>query len=227
MKVQAESGRHVRPLNKEGRETILSITIEAANDTASIDAASCIREQVFGKAYYRRLPDLTDYGTQQILTLLARVADTSEPIAVLSVVETTGDSVLHGFFELSFPNDTLVARYTQLAVLKAYRGMHVPTSMILEARRRFVLPKGIAYSWLLFDADTARSCSFCTSLGFKASRRVFATEYGRSRVLVRREQFDSALTSGANFSNRNEFPHMTNLPNLFPRVLFEDEWLSQ
>jgi hypothetical protein len=80
-----------------------------------------------------------------------------------------------------------VARYTQLAVLKPYRGLNLPVRLILEAHRTFVRPKEIRYTWLLFDAARARTSSLCQLLGFSASSRRFLTEYGCSRALTRDE----------------------------------------
>ncbi len=213
----------------------MNITIEAANDAAALRAVYSVREEVFGKQCFRRLPRLEGYDPAQILTLVARLAYTNEPVAALSVVETTGDVAQHSALELSFPGGSRVARYTQLAVLKAYRGLHLPAHMIAEARRRFVLPNQIRYTWLLFNADTARSSSFCRELSFKCVEREFATEYGRSRVLVRRERNDEAELAGqriresATPSRWNGGMNGTHgLPlHIFPQPILENEWLAQ
>lgn len=210
----------------------MNITIEEANNAAAMRAACYVREQVFGKQCYRRLPRLDGYDPTQVLTLIARPADTNEPIATLSVVETTDDTTLHTALELSVPDGARVARYTQLAVLTPYRGLHVPARMVFEARRRFVLPKQFAYTWLLFDANTARSSLFCTDLGFKASARVFATEYGRSRVLVKEENTHAAERFGYHATEPAPLPwpnrsvDRANMPHLraFSHVIFKDEW---
>jgi hypothetical protein len=86
------------------------------------------------------------------------------------------------------PPDSRVARYTQLAVLRPYRGMNIPLQLVAEARRRFVVPEGFDYTWLLYNAQHARSSSFCSQLNFEASAAVFDTEYGPSRVLTRSER---------------------------------------
>jgi hypothetical protein len=106
------------------------------------------------------------------------------------VVETTGDAALHRSLGLTFPLGSRVARYTQLAVLKGYRGLDVPARLIYEARRRFVQPNDIRYTWLLFEADAAKSSSLCRNLHFKCGDKEYATEYGRSRVLMRTEEAD-------------------------------------
>jgi hypothetical protein len=79
------------------------------------------------------------------------------------------------------------ARYTQLAVAPAYRGLNIPMALLREAHVRFVRPGGFDYTWLLFPADRAASSSLCRHLPFGSGARIVSTEYGRSRVLVRNE----------------------------------------
>jgi hypothetical protein len=213
----------------------MNITIESANDAKALRAASSVREEVFGKHCYRRLPQIERYDPAHILTMIARLGYTNEPIAALSVVETTGDAALHSALKLPFPDGIRVARYTQLAVLKAYRGLRLPAHMISEARRRFVLPNHILYTWLLCEASTARSSSFCRELGFKCSDRTFATEYGSSRVLLRIETDDAAESNGRHIRDSAAPSHLIGggtggnppHPYIFPQLLLENEWLAQ
>jgi hypothetical protein len=191
-----------------GKTANMNIVIRPASSLEEIAAAGSVREQVFGTHCYRRLPRLDIYDSAQILTLVAWTADTGVAVGVLSVVETTGDAALHAALDLSFPRDKRVARYTQLAVLHPYRGLRIPASMILEARRRFVLPGQFTHTWLLYDSVAARASSFCKELGFKASAREFTTEYGRCRVLAREEPA-GAIGPGV------------------LRHVAEDEWLTQ
>lgn len=212
----------------------MNITIEAATDAASLRAVYSVREEVFGKQCYRRLPRLEDHDPAQILTVVVRLAHTNEPIAALSVIETTGDTAQHSALELSFPDGIRVARYTQLAVLGPYRGLHLPGSMISEARRRFVLPNHIVYTWLLFNAEGAKSSPFCRDLGFKCSEREFATEYGRSRVLLRKERDGAAEVFGHHiqeYSHASQWDGVADgthvrYPSVFPQTLHENEWLA-
>ena len=211
----------------------MNITIEGANDAAALRDVRHVREEVFGRQCYRRLPRLEDYDPKQILTLVARLGHTNEPIAALTVVETTGDAAQHSAFGLSFPFGSRVARYTQLAVYLAYRGLQIPARMVEEARRRFVLPNQILYTWLLFNAEHAKKSSFCKELGFKYSEKEYSTEYGRSRVLVRKERngaaelseplpvdFNSSRHNGARNGNHQEQVYA------FPRTIVENEWLA-
>jgi len=122
-----------------------------------------------------------------MLTLIARGESDPDPAAVLTVLETTGDDELHRSLGLMFNTKTRVARYTQLAVLKPYRGMHIASQLVLEAYQRFVVPRRVDYTWLLFGAERANSSSFCRQLGFVASPETFYSEYGRCRVLTRNE----------------------------------------
>ena len=154
---------------------------------ASAPAACPVREQVFGREWRVILPNLSEYPADRQLTLVARDRSNQEPIAALTVVETTSDVKTHGRFGLSFFKDERAARYTQLAVLKPFRGLNLPVRLILDARRRFVDPRQIHYTWLLFGAERARTSSLCTLLGFGARSSSFLTEYGCSRVLMRDE----------------------------------------
>jgi hypothetical protein len=167
------------------------IIIEPVTDSYTAAAAAYVREEVFEREWKIRVPRLPRWAVGEMLTLVARVESRSEPVAALTVMETTTDHGLHQRFGLTFPEQTRIARYTQLAVLAPYRGLKIPLQLVIEARRRFVVPEGIDYTWLLFDAEHARASSFCKQLDFRAGAEVFETEYGRSRVLIRNERFVS------------------------------------
>lgn len=163
----------------------MNISIECVESSA---AAACqVRNEVFGREWHATLPDLNQYAPERQLTLVAHDESSHEPVAVLTVLETTGEQERHARLGLSFFNNERVARYTQLAVLKPYRGLNLQVRLILEAHRRFVGPKEIRYTWLLFDAERAKASSLCTLLGFSASSRRFLSEYGCSRALTRDE----------------------------------------
>jgi len=164
----------------------MNVSIECLAASGA-EAASQVRQQVFGREWRLTLPRLSEDDPERQLTLVARDRSNQEPIAALTVVETTGDAEMHGCLGLSCLKGERAARYTQLAVLKPYHGMNLPLRLILEARRRFVGPRQIHYTWLLFDAKRAKTSSLCNLLGFGASRRRFFTEYGCSRVLTRDE----------------------------------------
>jgi hypothetical protein len=169
----------------------MDISIEVVAPSA---AAACqVRSQVFGHEWHVTLPDLSQYPPERQLTLVAFDRSSHdgakhEPVAVVTVLETTGQEELHRRFGLSHFNHERAARYTQLAVLKPYRGLDLPVRLILEAHRSFVGPMEIRFTWMLFDAERAKSSSLCTLLGFRASSRQFLTEYGCSRALTRDER---------------------------------------
>jgi GNAT superfamily N-acetyltransferase len=118
--------------------------------------------------------------------LLACVYPSGDPIATLSVVETTGSTALHSSFDISFAEHATVARFTQLAVLKPYRGLHVAVALVQEALSRCAMQHKFDYTWLLFNAARAQSSFLCRSLGFQASDKIFESEFGNMRVLVRK-----------------------------------------
>jgi hypothetical protein len=212
----------------------MNFVIETVADAASEAAATRVREEVFGQDLQLVLPNLRAYDAGQILTLIARTADTNEPAAALSVVETTGNHGLHRRFGLFFGENARVARYAQLAVRKPYRGQNIPARMILEARRRFVVPRQFTQTWLLFNAETARTSALCTLLGFKAGSQTIQTEYGCSRVLFRDEaspaaqQWDRKATDYLNGVTKAGKPAQPAFSPLWvsPPRLLENEWLA-
>lgn len=165
----------------------MSFVIEPVTNGDMARAVDSIREEVFGREHRLNVLVLRRYRPADTVTLLARAESGNEPVATLTAVNTSGDSTLHSQFGLRFPEDARVARYTQMAVLRKYRGMNLPLRLMLEARRRFIIPNGFEYTWFLFDAVRARNSCFAEMLGFRAGSRTFQTEYGSSRVLVRDE----------------------------------------
>lgn len=164
----------------------MKISVQRIESPAQAAAAVEIRRNVFGRELHCRIANPIE-ESRPSLHLLARVQPAGDSIAALSVVDTTGDTGLHDGFRLPFGGRARVARYTQLAVLKPYRGCHIPLRMILEAHWRFVVPGGFEHTWLLFHADRAGDSSLCRLLGFRACADTFETEYGRVRALVREE----------------------------------------
>jgi hypothetical protein len=165
----------------------MEIVIKPATSNEDRDAMFRIRQEVFEREWGIALAQLRAYDEMSALHLLALLEPGGDPVAVLTVVDTSGDQQLHESYGLSLAPQTRAARYTQLAVLKPYRGMDIPVRMILEAHHRFVVPSRFDYTWLLFDARHAASSSLCQWLAFSASEQAFASEYGFSRSLVRDE----------------------------------------
>jgi hypothetical protein len=198
----------------------MNFTIETANTSAALRTAARIREQVFGEQHsYRKLPRLDTYAPWDMVTLIAKTTDTNTAVATVSLVDTTWDSELHSAVGLKFPASARVARFSQMAVLPAFRGLHIPARLMAEAQVRFITPRGITHTWLLFPAETAHTSYFCTDMGFSASAGVFATEYGQSRVLVRNEA-DHARREFA----LDAFPAIA---AVWPPALRDNEWLAQ
>jgi hypothetical protein len=210
---------------------ILNIT--AVTDETTQAAVSYIRAEVFRREWQVTFPNLETLDPSQSLTLLATELETNEPIATLSVVETTRNHSLHNLYGLSFEDSARVARYTQMAVLKKFRGTNTPVRLILEARRRFIIPRRFAYTWLLFDAERAKSSALCNLLGFKASSHTIVTEYARNRVLTRSER-----AADVDRLDRRAFEYLSDIESnpfagtnghaglLYPAKLQENEWLA-
>ena len=162
------------------------ILVETIASAAQAAEAAQIRAEVFGRECQCRIGDpMRD--PRPSLHLIARWRPSGEPMAVLSVVETTGDTGLHQRSALPFGARARVARYTQLAVLRPYRGRHIPLRLIMEAHSRFVAPEPFEHTWLLFDAARAQDSLLCGLLGFRPAGGLVHTEFGVVRALVRDE----------------------------------------
>jgi hypothetical protein len=165
----------------------MEIIIEPVIDEQHRIAMRRIRQQVFERELGLAFTQLDETDRPGSFHLLARVSRYSEPAAVLSVVDTSDDYQLHERYGLSFERGARVARYTQLAVLKPYRGMNLPLRMIFEAHCQFVSPSRFDYTWLLFNAERAASSLLCRHLAFIPGRSAFQSEFGCTRTLVRDE----------------------------------------
>jgi GNAT superfamily N-acetyltransferase len=168
-----------------------TVIVKPVLSDLSKQAVAAIERQVFNDELGVVLSDgrpPAESATFQLLALTSR----STPIGTLSVVDTTDNDALHRQFGLVFDRGTRVARLTRLAVLQPYRGQGIPLKLMLEAYRLFVWPRQFEFTWLTFDAAKAKSCSYCTVLDYQMSSGVFAAEYGRVRVLLRREAVHAA-----------------------------------
>ena len=191
------------PTNEQERPISMNTWIEAIESAAQESAAAHIRHEVFGREWNCKVEAPTSGHPGKALHLLASIGPHGEPAATLSVVDTTGDTGLHERFGLPFDGSTRAARYTQLAVLKPYRGLNIPLALIVEARRRLVSPGRFEYTWLLFHSERAKSSSLCRLLAFNASDQTFRTEYGRMRVLVKNERSAEAVATGLGAGDHN------------------------
>jgi hypothetical protein len=162
--------------------------IEMATSKEDLLSMRHIRQQVFEYEMGLTLPALIAPEGAAAAHVIARVELTGEPVAALTVVDTTVHADLREHYGLHLHPDARTARYTQLAVSKPYRGMDLPLRLILKAHDRFVAPGEFTHTWLLFDAERAANSSLCARLGFSASERVFHSLYGVNRILVRDER---------------------------------------
>jgi hypothetical protein len=162
--------------------------IEMATCEEDLLAMRRIRRQVFEYEMGLALPALSAPEGVVAAHVIARAEATSEPVAALTVVDTTNETDLCGRYGLWLHPNARTARYTQLAVVKPYRGINLPLMLILKAHYHFVVPGGITHTWLLFDAKRAANSSLCAHLGFSVSERVLHSQFGVTRLLVRDEQ---------------------------------------
>jgi len=169
----------------------MEIVIKAATSGEDKAAIERIRREVFEQEMGIPWSRLAVPAEAEALHLIALAGPNGDPAAALSVIDTSNEHELHQRHRLIFHSGARVARYTQLAVLRNYRGLKIPLMLMLEAHRRFVTPRQFHYTWLLFDAERAGVTFMCKRLGFTVTE-AFDTDYGRSRALVRDERAPSS-----------------------------------
>jgi hypothetical protein len=162
--------------------------IEMATSKEDMLSMRRIRQQVFEYEMGLTLPPLSAPEGLAAAHVIARVELTGEPVAALTVVDTTNEVDLCEQYDLHLHPNARTARYTQLAVIKPYRGVNLPLMLILKAHYHFVSPGKFTHTWLLFDAKRAANSSLCARLGFSASARAFHSQFGINRVLMRDER---------------------------------------
>ena len=166
----------------------MEILVEQLTNGARLEDINRIRQQVFERELGINLPPLGSSENGHAAYLVARVGPNREPVGSLCVLDTSEDHLLHEGFGLKFEPRARVARYTNLAVLKPYRGMNIPLAMMLEAHRRVVVPRQFDYTWLLFDVARAGNSFLSRLLGFTPLPETFVSEYGCRCPLLRDER---------------------------------------
>jgi hypothetical protein len=166
----------------------IAMIIEMATSKEDMLSMRRIRQQVFEYEMGLQLPALIAPEGVAIAHVIVRAEITGAPVAALTVVDTTNETDLCGRYGLCLHPNARTARYTQLAVIKPYRGMNLPLMLILKAHYHFVVQGEFTHTWLLFDAKRAANSSLCAHLGFSASESVFHSQFGVNRLLVRDER---------------------------------------
>ena len=178
----------------------MEIIIEQVKNDDGVEAIMQIREQVFVRELGITLAPSSASENGRATFLLARVGLDRKPVGSLCVIDTSHDRKLHQSFGLKFESKARVARYTHLAVLKPYRGCHIPLAMMLAAYRRVIVPRHFDYTWLLFDVERAADSFLVHRLGFGTLPETFVSEYGCRCPLVR----DERTLSSAQFIRQAE-----------------------
>ena len=168
--------------------------------------------------------------------LIARVVPDGQVIATLTVVDTTGEHMLHEEHGMFFTDSDRVARYTQMAVLKSYRGLNLPLYLLLDARRHLIVAGGFTRTWLVIQAEKAIASRFCTMLDFSTSSHTVHSDLGLSRVLMRdetNEDADIADMQTQSFLEEVRPKELEIIPLPIPAAVSayglvrEDEWIAQ
>jgi len=167
------------------RTPMSGIRIEAATTSQQWAEVTGIRTQVFTMEYGFSFQTLPGPGEKGVWHFLAR--DNHEAVGTLSVVDTTGDRKVHQRYHLNFAENDRVARYSQLAILKAHRKRGIFKMLIDFAQSTVIRTNGFTVGWFLYPAAHARSSVLTESLGFTSQHPLLITEFGRCHVLIRRE----------------------------------------
>jgi GNAT superfamily N-acetyltransferase len=163
----------------------MEIRIEEIRTVEGWAEMSRIRAQVFTMECGLAFRCLPCPGSLGVWHFVARVGE--DAVATLSVIETTQCCHLHDRYHLAFGEHERVARYAQLAILKAYRKRGIFEMLMEAAQDRVIRPNGFTVGWLLYPAAHAHSSMLTNRFGFSAAGQVLMTEFGRCHVLVRRE----------------------------------------
>jgi GNAT superfamily N-acetyltransferase len=143
-----------------------------------------------------------------VMHFIARAGGDDGPaVGSLTVVETSHDEVARRAFSLPVPTGVSSAFYTCVAVVPEYRGLGLPVRLLLEARKGFVEPRRIRYTWLLYDAARAESTRLCRIMNYRPLPGV-VNDLGRPcRVLFREEpSFESPAFCSAGNSVYPSYP---------------------
>jgi hypothetical protein len=224
------------PSPQTGKVPFMKIRIEAVTSVEQEAAAARVRREVFRTEWAVELRRIAPQDSFRGNQLIARVVPDGPVIATLTVLETTGEHALHEEHGMYFDDSDRVARYTQMAVLRPYRGLNLPLYLLLEARRLYIIPGGFTYTWLLIGAERAIASRFCTMLDFSASSQTVLGDQGISRVLLRHEtahDADIADMQTRSFLEEVRPKHLEVIPATETAavssygLVHEDEWIAQ
>lgn len=169
-------------------------TIRPACGVGDLTDLAGLHEAVFRRelnVFARSGPLIDPVGS--VMHFIARDQETGEAAGAMTVVDTTADAQSIAAYRLPVDASATTAFYTCLAILPEYRGLNLPVRLMFEARRVFVEPRGIRYTWLLFEEDRVSSTRLCSILKYRPLSGA-VTDRGRScRVLFREEPYYQAL----------------------------------
>jgi hypothetical protein len=163
----------------------MDIVIKQIESSEDFAAMLEVWKQVFEYEMGITLASDAATNAHTVSHLLARLGD--QAVGTLGVFDTSSEYQLHESLGLKFDRQSRVARFMHLAVLKPYRGMNIPLTMMLEAYRSVIVPRQFDYTWLLFDVEKATRSFLSRQLGFKPLPQTFVSEYGCRCPLIREE----------------------------------------
>jgi hypothetical protein len=166
----------------------LRFTIDPATCTQDMNEIASLREAVFGNlARLARppLPLLDDKAS--VMHLVARLKGSSTAVAAVTVIDTTYDAFSRATLGVSMPAGASSALYTSMMVAPEYRGLCLPVRLMFEAKRHYMEPRKIRYTWLLYESERASSTRLCRILNYRVLPKIVRTPGRHYRVLMREE----------------------------------------
>jgi hypothetical protein len=180
----------------------MRLTVEPVRSLADLTELISLHQAVFERELGLALPRLRARAKNSIMHLVARCDQAPGIVGAVTIIETDRTLVPREAYGLPFPSTERAARYTHMAVLPRYRGLNIPVRLLLEARRLFVTPRRIHYTWLLYDAARAGSSRLCSILGYRVAPVVVDAGYGPCCVLSRDEFLAAAARETSPNSSR-------------------------
>src|SRR4051794_6764859 len=164
----------------------LQFIIEPVSSEAQYAQVQSVRNKVFEEELGIKLPRLAFGPGCKIRHMICLTKAGRETVGAVTVQDTTDERALHGRYGLHFPSGKKVARFTQLALLKPYRGLNLNLELVLEAKSSITAPGHFHYTWFVTPARD-NTVSFWRRLGYTASPEFVDADMGPSWAMVKNE----------------------------------------
>lgn len=166
----------------------LRFTIDPATCAADMDDLAALRKIVYGNFAHKAQPPLPLSDDKAgIMHLIARLGGSFAAVAAVTVIDTTYDAFSRATLGLSTPAGASSALYTGMMVAPEYRGLCLPVRLMFEAKRYYIDPRKIRYTWLLYESERVSSTRLCRILNYRILPKIVHAPGRHYRVLMREE----------------------------------------